>query len=225
MDETRKTRRRRRVFLCLFLALAAAEVLYTHRAPVLRTLGRALVSDAEPAASDVIVVLGGGGAVRADKGAELFNRGFSDRILVTLPRESPPGAVYRDTYNLESLEVQSAFARAGVPPERVSWSEGPFYSTRGEAAYIRDWMNARGLKSALVVAGRFQSARARMTFNAFFPRDRYDIRVIAAPGRFATENDWWRHEEGIITVENEWIKTMYYWLRLTFDPPPPEPAG
>jgi predicted dehydrogenase len=41
-----------------------------------------------------------------------------------------------------------------------------------------------------------------------------EVQVTALVDKNTTRaNDWWRHEEGLIAFQNEWVKLPYYWLK------------
>ena len=39
------------------------------------------------------------------------------------------------------------------------------------------------------------------------------ILVEAVPGREYQQEDWWRHEQGLVAFQNEVLKFGYYWVR------------
>ena len=102
----------------------------------------------------------------------------------------------------------------GIPLDAVEWSPEPYYSTYDEVRFIKRWMDDRGWTSALVVPGLFQSRRAKRVLDHFFDPHVYRLRVIPARGRFVSAAAWWTHEEGIIEVENELLKSLYYQCRM-----------
>lgn len=185
----------------------------------MRGLAAYLVYQDQPEKSDVIIVLGGGGPVRAERAVELVRDGYAEKVLVTLPKEVGIGVVDGTLINMESLECQSVFYMNGIKDSQVQWSEEPFYSTYSEAQYIRHWLETHGYEKAIVVTGLFQSRRAKWTMDHFMEGSTILVRVVPAEDKYVTPENWWTHIEGIVTVENEIIKNVYYTVKVLLSEP------
>ncbi len=210
-----KTRWKRRVFLCVSLLILIL-ALYSFRYPIMQGMASYLVHRDQPVNCDVIIVLGGGGAIRAAKAVELVQQGYAGQIMITLPKEAEEEVMDRDLINMESLECQSVFYMDGIDEEKIYWSEEPFYSTYEEARYIREWLLERDYNKAIVVPGLFQSRRAKWTLDHFTQNTGISVLIVPAEGRHVTPKDWWTDIEGIITVENEILKNVYYTFKILF---------
>lgn len=210
----KRTRWKRRVLLFLFTGFLLLCILYAFRFSILTGIAECLVYEDNPQPCDVVVVLGGGGPVRGERGVELVQAGYADRIMVTLPKETDPDAIDSNMINIESLELQSVFYMNGIDDAHVFWSEEPFYSTYSEAQFIRHWLEDRGYNSAIVVTGLFQSQRAKWTLDHFMAGSELTVLVVPAEGKYAGKEDWWTDIESIITVENEIMKNVYYWFKI-----------
>jgi len=193
--------------ICLLLALTVF-----HR-PLLIWTGNTLVFESELKPCEIAVVLTGGGTIRLERAIDLLETGKARKILMTLPNPIPEGTAYYDLFNTEKTMCQALLDYHKIPPEKVAWSETPFHSTYEEAVFLRGWMEQNQCKSAIVVAGYFQSKRAKWTVDRVFRGSAFDVRIAAASEEFCTANDWWQTEEGIIRVENEFLKNAYYRLK------------
>lgn len=196
------------LFLIVLLALAVV----FHRS-LLGAVGDLLVYESDLIPCDVAVVLTGGGTSRLERAIDLMQAGYAPKILMTLPNPIPEGTSYYDLFNTEKTMCQALLDFRSVPPEKIAWSQSPFHSTYSEAIFLRDWMEQNHCKSAIVVAGYFQSRRAHWAMNHAFKGGAFDIRIAAASEEFCSASDWWKDEEGIIRVENEFLKNTYYRLK------------
>lgn len=209
--------RKRRVWLwllvaCLLIA-AGGTLAYVYQEPLLRGLGNGLVHEPFLQRSDVIAILGGGGIDRAERGVELYHQGWAPRILVMLPQSTGSEEPYSDLVLMESMTIEALMDYHDVPQDAVNWSGQTFYSTYDEAVYLRAWMEENGYTDALVVSGWFQSARAHWSLQRLFPEERWQIETAPAPPFEYDVEQWWLHEDGLISVQNEYLKTGYYWLK------------
>ncbi len=213
---TRKHRLLAAFLASLLLMLSAA---YYFRQPILTGIAKSLVYESEIQPCDVVVVLIGGGERRLERAIELYRAGYAPRILLTMPQTLDHGIPSRDLYEMERRQCQAALDYHRIDPRDVQWGPRPFYSTYSEAVFIHDWMSRHGYDSALIVTGHFQSRRAKWSLDHAFRERDMDIRLIPAPPGLYSATDWWRHEEGIVMVENECLKSLYYRVRGLFGNP------
>lgn len=221
LNPNKRTRWKRRVLVLLTTVFIIVCLLYVMRYPILRGMAAYLVYQDQPETCDVVIVLGGGGPIRAERAVALMQNGYAEKVLVTLPKEVGVGVIDGTLINMESLESQSVFYMNGIDDNQVHWSEEPFYSTYSEAQFIRHWLESRGYQKAIVVTGLFQSRRAKWTLDHFMEGSTIKVMVVPAEDKYVTPENWWTHIEGIVTVENEIIKNVYYTFKILFSDPQP----
>ncbi len=188
-------------------------VLFVFRRPILISVGQNLVSQTELKPADVIVVLGGGETLRADHAARLFRENLAPRILVMVPQSLPEGTPYRDILSMERRLVDAVFGFHQIPTAVVEWTKRPVFSTYEETLLLKEWMTANTKQSAIVVTGYFQSSRAHWTLERSLVDTDIQIQVAPAPQPAIDAENWWTDVEGILDVQNEYIKYSYYRLR------------
>jgi uncharacterized SAM-binding protein YcdF (DUF218 family) len=188
-------------------------LVYVFRLPLLAAGGALLVYESELKPCDVAVVLTGGGITRLERAIELLQTGYAPKILLTLPDPLPEGVPYYDLFNTEKVMCQALLDYRKIPPEKIAWSQTPYNSTYAEAIFLRGWMEQNQCKSAIVVAGYFQTRRAKWAMERAFRGGAFDIRIAAASGELHSETDWWTNEEGVVMVENEYLKNIYYRIK------------
>ena len=193
------------VFLCA--------ILYFLRKPILIAVGDALVYESDLQPADVIVVLGGGETLRAEQASKLYHEGYSQKLLVLLPKTLPDDAPYRDLIDMEQKLAVKVFNYWNVPQNHIDWAARPVFSTYEETLLIKEWMQKNQATSAIVVSGYFQSSRAQWVLDRAFEDTGFRIQVTPAPEPDLNVENWWSDIEGILNVQNEYIKYAYYRLR------------
>lgn len=196
-----------------FGLLAILVLLYAFRRPLLISVGEALVYESELQTADVIVVLGGGETLRAEHAAKLYREYYASRIFVLLPKTIANDVPYRDLSLIEQHLVEAVFDLHQIPPRAVEWSERPVFSTYEETLLIKQWTESNDVKSILVVAGYFQSSRAQWVFERALADRGIRVQVVPAPEPDISVDNWWTDVDGILDVQNEYIKYSYYRVR------------
>ena len=102
-----------------------------------------------------------------------------------------------------------------MPPERIETLAPTASSTYAEAARVREFAAARGLRSLLLVPAAYQSRRALWTFTRVFRDGGVRIDLDAPPPGEQTPRPalWWLHPLGWQLVPGEYAKLAYYRLR------------
>ena len=161
----------------------------------------------DPAPSDAIVILLGGGDHRTDRAAELFRRGLAPVILVGSAHETPG---HRWTETFIAVETLAAL---GVPRSAIRVLPRTVMSTRDEADRVAAYAAEHPIRRVTVVTTAFHTARARWIFRKGLNPAGVDVRMAAATNPLFSERDWYKTDEGLLAYLNEAAKTVYYRLR------------
>ena len=86
-------------------------------------------------------------------------------------------------------------------------------STRDEAAATRQYVEEHHIESIILVTSAFHTRRARWMFRKELRNSEVALQVVAAPHQGFDETNWWKTEDGLIAVNNEFIKLFYYIMR------------
>lgn len=113
--------------------------------------GRCLVITPNPAASQAIVVLSGETG-RLAKGLELYRRYGADFLIVS---------------NADDRDMAEEMARLSLPEGRVL-EEVRAKSTLENAAYVKEIMKEKDIRSAIVVTSNYHSRRTKYLFDQVF---------------------------------------------------------
>ncbi|MEW6046058.1 MAG: YdcF family protein [Bacillota bacterium] len=187
------------------LASAVAAVALTYPL-MLEGLARFLVVFDPPARADAIIVLGGDWKGRIQKGIQLYKEGFAKTLVVTGGRLIAPDRTEADY-------LAEVARRAGVPASAIIKEPRP-NSTWQDAVFTAEIARAQGWQRVIVVTSDWHSRRAAMTFRRVYGPA--GIEVLSAPStewRFETGR-WWQYPDGGETIPIEWIRLVWYALRL-----------
>lgn len=171
----------------------------------LQNLGRFVSATASPPRkSDLIVILGGGLGERAIRGADLYQDGFAQNILLTgMDRIShgPPSdnPYFRFRYLLWR----------GVPQDAMIIDDSPS-STWKEAEYIARLCLSRGWTRLLIVSDPPHFRRLAWVYRRVLDRAGIEWRLIDATSPWWVADYWWQNARSAQFAFMEAIKLCYY---------------
>lgn len=209
LGKRRRARRRR--------LLRVAAVCLIAWPPAAWVAARALIVRRDLARADAIVVLGGSAAYveRARRAAELYREGRAPRVLLTNDggRGGWSQAEQRNPFFYERATEE--LVRAGVPRERIELLPQPTESTYEEARLVRDYADARRLRSLIFVTSAYHTRRALWTMARVFGGSSVEFGIDAPPPGEQTPPPatWWLSASGWLTVALEYPKLCYYLAR------------
>ena len=201
--------KRRRWLAAFFISLIAWELLAWGAA-------RFLVAPADLPRADALVVLSGAAdhVERAHWAAELWHQGRAARVLVTNDgtRAGWSESQQRNPYFFERSVEQ--LQRFGVPFEKIEVLRETVSSTYEEAMHLRQFAEANGLRSILVVTSAYHSRRALWTMRRVLDGSNIGVGLSPAPtgGETPAPSIWWFTVRGWKTVPVEYFKLVYYWM-------------
>ena len=182
------------LFLIIVL-IASAYVL-------LRGAGAYLIyaDDLEPA--DVIVILSGGTDSRMNEALSLYKEDYAKIIILTETGEQTEGYEY-----LNSFDMRIQLMNNGVPSGNILITDLTVNTTVDEAVAIRDLMQNRQYRSAIVVTDPYHTRRSKLIFNQVF--DGTDITIRIHPVR----SSWYNSRTWFTSVKG-WQFTLLEYAKL-----------
>ena len=177
-------------FLALCVTSALVFALYLARHPLLGLMGRALVLDDSPRASDAIVILGDDNynGDRAARAAELMKAGWAPRVVAS-------GRYLRPYASIAELEQHDLTDR-GVPASAVVRFPQHADNTREECAAVSGLLASHGWKHVLLVTSNYHTRRADYICSRLLPRGT-ELRVVAAQDSEFRPDNWWETRKGL----------------------------
>jgi uncharacterized SAM-binding protein YcdF (DUF218 family) len=163
-----------------------------------------------------IVVLAGSSTYveRTRMAAALYSEGRAPRVVLT--NDGLLGG-WSEAEQRNPRFVERAageLMRAGVPAESIETIGREVSSTHEEAAALREYAEARGLRSLVVVTSAYHSRRALWTLQRAFDGSGVAVTLEAvAPGEQSPATwMWWLSPLGWKMVAGEYAKLVYYHL-------------
>jgi uncharacterized SAM-binding protein YcdF (DUF218 family) len=106
----------------------------------------------------------------------------------------------------------SVLAALGVPSDRIVVVPESVTSTYDEANVLVQWSQDFGYKRILAVTSSYHSRRAHWMLGRCLRPHGIQVTIAAVPYPPLDWNQWWHSEEGMVTVFNETVKTLFYQL-------------
>lgn len=193
------------------ILLALITIGWMLRFTILRSVGDALIHEDPLAHADAVYVLGGSPLERAAEGAGLVNAGHAPMAVFT---GSPQNELLL-AFGIDSCEAglgASIALRSGLSPERlVILRDGT--STKEEADAIRAHAVGIGADTVIVVSTEFHTLRVSRVMRKAMKGAGITVIVRAARSQRYDADRWWESEEGLIMVNNECMKHLYYAIK------------
>ena len=185
---------------------------------IVPNLGQWLVVMDELQESDMIVVLMGSVYDRILEAADLYDDGYSDRIVLINSYIAAKDIIINRGIKVYGNTLLSKMAAIdlGIPEEDVLILEGNSRSTQDEALTIREYIrNNREIESIILVTSKYHSGRAKKIFKkALSVLDR-EIDIYSSPSKYDPSNvdQWWGNREDFQWVVLEYLKlaNFYFW--------------
>ncbi len=192
-------------------------LLYSFRTSILRGMGNYLIAEDPPTKAELVFVLGGNSYDRGRKAAALYKEKKAERI-VCLGANVPSVLQALGIDSSEGHISASIADQRGVPEEAIRVLEKGT-STMGEAIASLRYCRKNGIDSAIVLSDKFHLRRVRYVFEPLFKDSDTELHYRGTPSSLYDESHWWRSEAGMIMVNNEYMKLLYYRF---FKKPPSE---
>ena len=184
---------------------------------ILQAIGGFLINtDKMPDKVDAIFVLGGNTFDRSNHAAELYFEGLSKNMVTLGANEDiAMKTIFPDTSDRRVRHSDCFISRDQLILEGVSEDHiralDVGTSTREEANAILNHCKQNGYEKIIVVSGKLHTRRMRYSFKDF---DDHEIEVLLSGSSHSDydEDYWWKSEGGMIMVNNEYMKLLYYYL-------------
>ncbi len=194
------------------LILAILLIVWVVIAPLLADY---LVVEKPLAQADAIIVLSGSAVYkeRTKKAAELYRQGLAPRVLITNDGERAGWSTSEQTNpSFVDLEQRELIAN-GVMPDAIVVLPGVVLGTDQEAKVLADEIDARPIRSVLIVTSAYHTRRALKTFEKMLAGKNVEIGISHAPIGERTPKPWtwWLSPRGWSMVGSEYVKSAVYW--------------
>lgn len=213
------TRKQKRWIIRLSVLFTLLIVLFVFRVSLLRGVGNFLIDEDDFDTTQVLVVLGGSSLERGTAALDLYNSGRVEHIVCT--GGNIPGPLEAIGMPMYEAELTAHFLKEnGVPAQAISvLTEST--STLEESEEVFAWtgssasvgVSRTALHSVTVLSSRFHTRRVKKVFRKTWKGSKFNLSVTGAPSLTYDENEWWKSEAGMIMVNNEYMKSLYYLIK------------
>ncbi|MDZ4822134.1 MAG: YdcF family protein [Flavobacteriales bacterium] len=174
-------------------------------------MGNYLVCEDALQKTDAIVVLGGNSYERGMEAANVYVQ-FPGTTILCTGGNVPMQLLAFDTMMYEAQLTRMLLHKHHVPATSVV-ALTTAHSTRDEAFELLDYCRNEKINSLTIITSNFHLRRTRNTFEGIFKDAGIELRFHGAPAAAFKPDTWWQDEEGLITVNNEFVKLIYYWWK------------
>jgi hypothetical protein len=201
----------RRLAIAMFVLAAVMAGGWLLREPVLVGAANLWIVSDPVSRADAIVVLGGGLATRPFVAAEMWRRGFADKILISQTLEER--AVSIGAMPSHSELNREILLKLGVPAGVIETFGTANKNTSDEAVALREWSERNAASVFIIPTEIFSARRVRWIFRHEFFGMAVSIEVPSIEPPDYTRRDWWKTEHGLVAFQNEVLKYIYYRLK------------
>lgn len=181
------------------------------KTPILQSFSNFLIKQDAAEEADAMVVLSGNAFDRGNEGARLYRDGYARRVICPGGNLERAFLIMGDTI-YESELLKKNIMRNGVPDSMITVLRYGT-STAEEADTLLSYCHAHQVKKLLVVTSLFHTRRAGKVYRKKFRGTGVKIIMRGAHDSQFDENYWWKDEYGLIALNNEYMKTFYYFLK------------
>ena len=178
---------------------------------------RWLVVECDMDRADAVVVLSGSSTYgeRARRAAEIYAAGRAPLVVLTNDGQKSGWSAEAQRNPFFFEREAEELSRRGVPAGSIRVIPEEVGGTYEEALRVREFAEANGLRSVLVVTSPYQSRRALWAMRRAVGSEGLRVAVDApAPGEESPRPfAWWLHALGWRLVPGEYVKLVYYVLR------------
>jgi uncharacterized SAM-binding protein YcdF (DUF218 family) len=185
-------------------------LLFILRRPIMRGFGNHLICEDDLRRAEAIFVLSGNPEDRAKEAAKLFKKGYARKIIST--GQSIPSLFEVINVKMDEATLsRKALIKAKVDSTMLEELHIGT-STREESIAILRYCKQNGLKKIIVVSDKFHTNRINYAFRSIFEEGGIEVILRGAPSSVYDENFWWASESGLLMVNNEYVKLIYYYI-------------
>lgn len=178
---------------------------------ILRGIGDLLICTDPLTHADAVFVLSGNPFDRSKEASKLVKEGYTDKLICT--GESIPIDVLALGLNHTEADISATMAYSeGMDTNAVTIiNKGT--STQEESEIILEYARSNSMDTIIVVSNKFHTRRVSQVFHKKFKNSDIHLIVHGAPASAYQEETWWQNEYGLVFVNNEYIKQVYYFLK------------
>ena len=197
------------IVTCVILVLIAIGLIF--KTPILQSFSNHLIKQDELEKVDLMVVLSGGAYDRGNEAVRLFKQGYAPFIVCPGGNLEHDFLIVGDTV-YESDLTKKDILKGGIPDSLVTVLKYGT-STIEEADTILGYCKEHHIKKIMVVSNLFHTRRAGKVYKKKFDKAGITVLMRGCHDSQFDEDHWWQNEYGLIGLNNEYMKSLYYFIK------------
>jgi uncharacterized SAM-binding protein YcdF (DUF218 family) len=201
---------RKRRWLWLFALVLVVALAYEFRTGLLYVIGDVLVVRDAMEPADAIFLLNGDVPARPTQAAELLREHLAP-IIVLGRTPKIGGGQYK---NMTDFAVDTLKSLGVLDSEIVQLDSTPgVQHTFDEANVLLKYCRLYHVRKVIVVTSELHTRRARFIIRKVLRPASVEVLMEPVPLGPYRANNWWKSEDGVVVCEEEYIKSLYYYLK------------
>lgn len=197
----------RRLARILIVLVVLVGILFLAKAPILRAVGNYLIVEDTPQSVDAAFILSGSVVERTLEAIRIYKN--EAPILICMGETISPDLEAFGIKRTDAELARDALLRQGVDSSDIRLLKRGT-STFEESEEILGYAFAEEFKRIMIVSSKFHTRRIQKVFRKKFREKGIEIVIRGAePLKYKTDT-WWQEESGMIFVNNEYLKLLYY---------------
>jgi uncharacterized SAM-binding protein YcdF (DUF218 family) len=203
----------RDLYIAVAILLLLVILAIAFRSRILTGISDYLIINDRLLPADIILLLNSEFDTRPFRAAELYQQGMAPVIVIARAEDTPVvdlGLVPNGT----AISV-GVLEKLGVPPDKIIILPVPggATSTLDEAVAFRQYIETNQVDRVILVTSAFHTRRARWIFKKTLAGLPLTLEMAAVPHTDFDRTNWWKNEKGLIALNNEYIKLLYYFFK------------
>ena len=212
-DSPHKKHTLRNVLAAGAVLLLLVILAFAFRSQILTGVADYLIVSDKLQPAGVVFVLNGDYNTRPFYASDLYKQGLAPGIVIARSENLPAvdlGLIPNDT----DIAI-GVMEKLGVPHEKIIVLpvSGGVTSTFDEAIALRQYIETNNIHTVILVTSAFHTRRAKWIFDRELSGLPVTLEMAAVPHYGFNATNWWRSESGLITLNNEYIKLVYYFFK------------
>jgi uncharacterized SAM-binding protein YcdF (DUF218 family) len=205
------SRFRKKRYGLFFFMIITFFLAWLFRIELLQAAGNYLIVPDSKTPCETLFVLGGNSFERGLAAKSFFENQMCSNIVCT--GGNVPSVLMALDTSLEEAEITKHFLlKSGIDSLSVH-ALGKSTSTLEEANEIFEYAKSNQLASIGVLSSKHHLKRVKKVFEKRFTGSSIEIGYFGAPSQQYNEDSWWNSEAGMIMVNNEYMKHIYYFIK------------
>jgi len=212
-NSSRKINLQRNLHIAGAVLALLVVVVIAFRSQFLTSAAGFLVVDDPLRPADIIFLLNGDYNTRPFYASQLYHQGLAPMIGIAASEASP--AENMGLIQNETDVAIGVMERLGIPSDKIIelTTDGGVTSTFDEAVLLRQYSVSHDIQQIILVTSAFHTRRAKWIFERELEGLSVTLEVAAVPSSGFDKTNWWQSEQGLIALNNEYIKLFYYLIK------------